>query len=495
LSSPSDATAVLLATTPAADGGAAALLPFQDGTVVGRLASQLAALGVREAHVVARPGHADAVAAALDGIGLRAQVHPSGGGAEDVRLLGRLAAAAADRPLVVLPGNAVAHAAALARLVADGRDGTAILAGAPGAPAAHPIRSHRARVVSAGSGHHGVGRPTESFLGLLKVGAADRAAAAAAAERLAALAARRGSDDADDAAALLLVGLVRSGTPVSATALRELYWTRPDSAAAAARAAGELAVRDEDRALLDSAVKASDGFFTTFLVSPYSRHVARWAARRGLTPNQVTSASMLLGVLAAAGFATGERWGLVAGAVLLQLAFTADCVDGQLARYTRRFSAFGGWLDSMFDRGKEYVVFGGLAIGASRTGDPVWLLACCALTLQTVRHMADFAYGAVEHRTALSAPRPPLAEPSDGVAGGGTGAAGRALGRWQALNRTPALLWLKKMLAFPIGERFAVVSITAALLDARATFVALLAWGAVAAAYSFSGRVLRSVAR
>jgi hypothetical protein len=109
--------------------------------------------------------------------------------------------------------------------------------------------------------------------------------------------------------------------------------------------------------------------------------------------------------------------------------------------------------------------------------------------------MADFAYGAVEHRAALSAPQPPLAEPSDGMAAGGTGAAGRALGRWQALNRTAALLWLKKMIAFPIGERFAVVSITAALLDARATFVALLAWGGVAAAYSLSGRVLRSVAR
>jgi phosphatidylglycerophosphate synthase len=487
LSSPSDATAVLLATTPAADGGAAALLPFGDGTVVGRLAGQLAALGVRDAHVIARPEHADAVAAALGGRGLNAQVHASAGSAEDVRLLGRLAGAGAAGPLVVVPGEAVAHAAALARLVGDGRDGTAILTADPGG--AHPVRSHRARVVSAGSGHHGVGRPTESFLGLLKVGTADRAAAAAAARPLAELA--RG----DDAAALLLVGLVRSGTPVGATALRELYWTRPDSAAAAARAAAELAARDEDRALLDSAVKASDGFFTTFFVSPYSRHVARWAARRGLTPNQVTTASMLLGVLAAAGFATGERWGLVAGAALLQLAFAADCVDGQLARYTRRFSAFGGWLDSMFDRGKEYVVFGGLAIGASRTGDPVWLLACCALTLQTVRHMADFAYGAVEHRAALSAPQPPLAEPSDGMAAGGTGAAGRALGRWQALNRTAALLWLKKMIAFPIGERFAVVSITAALLDARATFVALLAWGGVAAAYSLSGRVLRSVAR
>ena len=60
-----------------------------------------------------------------------------------------------------------------------------------------------------------------------------------------------------------------------------------------------------------------------------------------------------------------------------------DCVDGQLARYTRQFSKLGAWLDSIFDRAKEYVVFAGLAIGASRTGDPVWLLAGAALALQT----------------------------------------------------------------------------------------------------------------
>ncbi len=49
------------------------------------------------------------------------------------------------------------------------------------------------------------------------------------------------------------------------------------------------------------------------------------------------------------------------------------------------------------------------------------------------------------------------------------------------------------MIAFPIGERFAVISITAALFDARVTFIVLLIWGGVAAAYSLAGRVLRSL--
>src|SRR5699024_9035713 len=80
----------------------------------------------------------------------------------------------------------------------------------------------------------------------------------------------------------------------------------------------------EGRYRLEAAVKSSDGFFTTFFVSPYSKFLARWFARRGWTPNAVTLLSMLTGLVAAALFATGQRWGLIAGAVALQLAFTFD---------------------------------------------------------------------------------------------------------------------------------------------------------------------------
>ena len=51
------------------------------------------------------------------------------------------------------------------------------------------------------------------------------------------------------------------------------------------------------------------------------------------------------------------------------------------------------------------------------------------------------------------------------------------------------------MVAFPIGERFAVISITAALFDARVTFITLLVLGGIAAVYTQTGRVLRSIAR
>jgi hypothetical protein len=316
-----------------------------------------------------------------------------------------------------------------------------------------------------------------------------------------------------DVAALLLVGLVRDGAEVGLSRLRGLFWARPLSEADVLVAREKIEHHDEERALLDSAVKSSDGFFTTFFVSPYSKYIARWAARRGYTPNAVTIVSLGVGIVAAAAFATGERAGLVAGAVLLQAAFTLDCVDGQLARYTRTFSRFGAWLDAMFDRTKEYVVYAGLAIGASRSGGPVWDLAAAALALQTTRHAVDFAFPAVRREVFAATPQPPIEEPLDGPRRGRAGAdpeAGdepepvheperpalrrRALAAWRSGDRSRRIVWVKKIVAFPIGERFAAISVTAALFSPRTTFVVLLAWGGFAAAYVVAGRAVRSLA-
>ncbi len=242
---------------------------------------------------------------------------------------------------------------------------------------------------------------------------------------------------------------------------------------------------DEDRARLDAAVKRDDGFFATFFVSPYSPHLVRWAAGRGWSPNAVTILSMGLGTLAAACFATGQRVGLLAGAIVFQLAFVADCVDGQLARYTRRFSALGAWLDSIFDRAKEYVVYAGLAIGAARGSDDVWALAGAALALQTARHMVDFGYAAARNDDPQPLARLEIEDDGD-----------PAEQRARPSPRAGGIAyWSKRIIVLPIGERFALISLTAALATPRTTFVVLLAWGTIAAAYGWTGKVVRSVAR
>ena len=209
-------------------------------------------------------------------------------------------------------------------------------------------------------------------------------------------------------------------------------------------------------------LKATDGFFTTFFVNPYSVHIVRFGARRGWRPNSVTVTSMLVGLLAAGAFATGERWGMVAGAILLQAAFTLDCVDGQLARYTQTFSRTGAYMDSVFDRGKEYIVYAGLAAGAARNDDPVWLLAAAALALQTVRHTIDLTLAERRARAAEGATGPPTA--------------------WT---------WIKRIAGFPIGERFAAISVTAAFWDAEVVFVVVLAGTTLALLYLLAGTLGR----
>jgi hypothetical protein len=522
------ADAVLLVTEAADEGGAAALLPLDGDTPLARLAGQLVALGAQRVEVLAREPYRDAAAEALAGLGAEVRVRSSAGVREDALAVAELARAGAGG-VVVAQGEVVASDGALAGLLDDPRIATGVLGRnvPPADPAVVPFRGARGRVLSTGSAYHEVDRPTGSFLGALKVGARDRDALAAAAERLAELLAPPLPDDwaaaagrgapGEDAATLLAVALVRTGTHVTNTDVRAFHWSRPRSPADAERAARELAAVDEDRLRLDSAVKATDGFFTTFFVSPYSKHMARWAARRGLTPNQVTTVSMGIGVAAAAAFATGERAWMVAGAVLLQLAFATDCVDGQLARYTRRFSTLGAWLDSVFDRGKEYVAFAGLAIGSARGfDDDVWTLAAAALMLQTVRHAFDFSFNAMDQQAVASAPTPPLERTSDAdptaapapqpkapaaepVPAGPRSPVRRlaatVLGWSRVLDAVSWSIWIKKMIVFPIGERFAVMSILAAVATPRAVFVTILAWGGVGATYALAGRFMRSALR
>ncbi|MFJ8587363.1 DUF5941 domain-containing protein [Streptomyces sp. NPDC093595] len=232
---------------------------------------------------------------------------------------------------------------------------------------------------------------------------------------------------------------------------------------------------DDEAVRLRSAVKARDGFFTTFFISPYSRYIARWCARRGLTPNQVTTASLLTALIAAGCAATGTRGGFVAAGVLLLLSFVLDCTDGQLARYSLQYSTMGAWLDATFDRAKEYAYYAGLALGAARGGDDVWALALGAMILQTGRHVVDFSFNEANHdATANTSPTAALSDKLDSRG-------------WT--------VWARRMIVLPIGERWAMIAVLTAVTTPRVVFYALLAGCAFAACYTTAGRLLRSLTR
>ncbi|EKX60699.1 CDP-alcohol phosphatidyltransferase [Streptomyces ipomoeae 91-03] len=236
-----------------------------------------------------------------------------------------------------------------------------------------------------------------------------------------------------------------------------------------------VAAVDDEAVRLRAAVKSRDGFFTTHFISPYSRYIARWCARRGLTPNQVTTASLVTALVAAGCAATGTRLGFVAAGVLLILSFVLDCTDGQLARYSLQYSTLGAWLDATFDRAKEYAYYAGLALGAARGGDDVWALALGAMVLQTCRHVVDFSFNEANHdATANTSPTAALSDKLDSVG-------------WT--------VWLRRMIVLPIGERWAMIAVLTAATTPRITFYALLIGCAFAATYTTAGRVLRSLTR
>ncbi|MEU7474002.1 DUF5941 domain-containing protein [Streptomyces sp. NPDC044984] len=279
----------------------------------------------------------------------------------------------------------------------------------------------------------------------------------------------------DSLADRVVAALDADGADVHRPELGSLVATVPGDPQTRNEARQAVAAVDDEAVRLKSAVKARDGFFTTYFVSPYSRYIARWCARRGLTPNQVTTASLLTALIAAACAATGTRGGFVAAGALLIASFVLDCTDGQLARYSLQYSTLGAWLDATFDRAKEYAYYAGLALGAARGGDDVWALALGAMVLQTCRHVVDFSFNEANHdATANTSPTAALSDKLDSVG-------------WT--------VWLRRMIVLPIGERWAMIAVLTAVTTPRITFYALLVGCAFAATYTTAGRVLRSLTR
>ncbi|MFF2502305.1 DUF5941 domain-containing protein [Streptomyces sp. NPDC058067] len=270
--------------------------------------------------------------------------------------------------------------------------------------------------------------------------------------------------------------LTASGTDVHRPELGELVAAVPTDPQARNEARQAVAAVDDEAIRLRTAVKARDGFFTTYCISPYSRYIARWCARRGLTPNQVTTASLVTALIAAGCAATGTRPGFVAAGLLLLFSFVLDCTDGQLARYSLQYSTLGAWLDATFDRAKEYAYYAGLALGAANaSGDDVWALALGAMVLQTCRHVVDFSFNEANHdATANTSPTAALSDKLDSVG-------------WT--------VWVRRMIVLPIGERWALIAVLTALTTPRVTFIVLLIGCALAATYTTAGRVLRSLTR
>ena len=105
--------------------------------------------------------------------------------------------------------------------------------------------------------------------------------------------------------------------------------------------------------------------------------IALGMGRVGLTPNGLTLIGFGISIVGAALLAA-QLW--VVGGVVVFVGGAFDMFDGTLARATGKVSKFGAFMDSVFDRWGEAVVYLGIAWGAVLAGeDTVAILATAAL--------------------------------------------------------------------------------------------------------------------
>ena len=135
--------------------------------------------------------------------------------------------------------------------------------------------------------------------------------------------------------------------------------------------------------------KKRDYWFTVLLTDPVAIPMAKYLAlTKWVTPDQVTSLALFLGLAVFPLFAYGHRAALAIGGVVFYLAFVFDCVDGKLARALQVTSERGKALDALADGGRRAAGSAGLAFflwnsdgigGPGGKVDVLWAVAYAVL--------------------------------------------------------------------------------------------------------------------
>ncbi|HAM36441.1 MAG TPA: hypothetical protein DEB40_08020 [Elusimicrobia bacterium] len=128
------------------------------------------------------------------------------------------------------------------------------------------------------------------------------------------------------------------------------------------------AIQRSEKTLLAGLVKDTDGYIARF-DRRLSVTLSRWLLRTPVTPNQITTASLILGLLGAGWLAFGSYPVQVLGAMLLWFCCILDGCDGEVARLKLLCSASGAQYDLGADHIAHLAIFIAIPLGV-RTAQP-----------------------------------------------------------------------------------------------------------------------------
>lgn len=105
------------------------------------------------------------------------------------------------------------------------------------------------------------------------------------------------------------------------------------------------------------------GLFRMLIYRHFSAPITNALSYTKISPNTVTTVSLILAFIAAVFYYKADYAWLVIGTIILNISLILDYVDGELARYKKLSSTFGAWWDSICDRLTEYIILSSLIMG------------------------------------------------------------------------------------------------------------------------------------
>lgn len=143
--------------------------------------------------------------------------------------------------------------------------------------------------------------------------------------------------------------------------------------------------------------------------------------KTSITPNQITSISLMLGLFCAACFTQGSWLVEIIGGLLLVASYTFDNCDGEVARIKNMSSEFGAKLDDMSDWIVDASFFAALGYGTTQTnGQQFWFwLGLAAAAGALIDYIVDLIHEAKKTKAPDSISREQQAlepkQPKDGL--------------------------------------------------------------------------------
>ena len=272
---------------------------------------------------------------------------------------------------------------------------------------------------------------------------------------------------------LILLLLVRNAIAITPVSIEDAPWRNPSRGRESA--IPTLTPRALRRLKLTLANRSNDGFFSVLVLRRLSKPITALSVRFGISPNLITFVSLLIGFYSAYLFSQREY---ILGALLFQLSLIVDCSDGEVARYTRKFSDFGRWFDASTDRVKEYTVYAALAYSAP---EAMWPWAIGLMALQTFRHLSDYTFSAISQAREGKLKKRDIFVEDDGF------------NEPQWRGESEFKYWVKKILNFPIGERWLAISLLAAIGGGEWVFPGMFFFGSISLLYAWLTRIRRTL--